>query len=59
LGDPDCVLIKPHCIGEDQTLTPWLMGYTLEDKLMTLSENILTMADPTPTLLEKYIIHTK
>ena len=59
LGDPDCVLIKPHCVAEDLTISPWLMNYTLEERLMTLSENIMTMADPSPTLLEKYLKNTK
>ena len=54
IGEPDCKLIKPFVVARDQTLEPFLMGYTKEDTCMMSSEKILTLVNPTPTLLEKY-----
>ena len=58
-GEPDCKLINPFTIKEDQTLEPWLLNVTKDDIFMISSDKILTLADPTPTLLEKYIDLTK
>tara|TARA_B100000963_G_scaffold334445_1_gene327674 strand:+ start:34 stop:330 length:297 start_codon:yes stop_codon:yes gene_type:complete len=54
IGEPDCKLINPFLITSDKTLEPFLNGYTKESTLMMGSDKILTLADPTPTLLEKY-----
>jgi len=54
IGEPDCKLISPYIIGEHQTLEPFLLGYTKQNTFMMSSDKILTLADPTPTLLEKY-----
>ena len=60
LGEPDCKLIKPFLLKEPQldglsrTLEPFLMGITKQDTFMMSSDKILTLSDPTPTLLEKY-----
>ena len=53
-GEPDCKMINPFTIKEDQTLEPWLLSVTKDDIFMISSDKILTLADPTPTLLEKY-----
>ena len=58
-GEPDCKLLNPFTIKEDQTLEPWLLSVTKDDIFMISSDKILTLADPTPTLLEKYIDLTK
>ena len=58
-GEPDCKLVNPFTIKEDQTLEPWLLSVTKDDIFMISSDKILTLADPTPTLLEKYIDLTK
>ena len=58
-GEPDCKIINPFTIKEDQTLEPWLLNVTKDDIFMISSDKILTLADPTPTLLEKYIDLTK
>jgi len=58
-GEPDCKLVNPFAIKEDQTLEPWLLSVTKDDIFMISSDKILTLADPTPTLLEKYINLTK
>jgi hypothetical protein len=54
IGEPDCKLIDPHVVKSDQTLDPFLCGYTKQDTFMISSDKILTLADPTPILLEKY-----
>jgi hypothetical protein len=54
IGEPDCKLINPFIIKEQNTLEPFLLGVTKQDYFMISSDKILTLADPTPTLLEKY-----
>ena len=54
-GEPDCKLVNPFTIKEDQTLEPWLLNVTKDDIFMMSSDKILTLVDPTPTLLEKYL----
>ena len=58
-GEPDCKMINPFTIKQDQTLEPWLLNVTKDDIFMISSDKILTLADPNPTLLEKYIDLTK
>jgi len=58
-GEPDCKLINPFIIKEDNVLEPWLLNVTKDDIFMMSSDKILTLADPTPTLLEKYLDLTK
>ena len=58
-GEPDCKLVNPFTIKEDQTLEPWLLSVTKDDIFMISSDKVLTLAEPTPTLLEKYIDLTK
>jgi hypothetical protein len=54
IGQPDCKLINPHEIWEGPNLCPWMMDVTKQDTFMISSDKILTLVDPTPTLLEKY-----
>ena len=54
-GEPDCKLINPFIIKEENVLEPWLLNVTKDDNFMMSSDKILTLVDPTPTLLEKYI----
>jgi hypothetical protein len=54
-GEPDCKLINPFIIKEENVLEPWLLNATKDDIFMLSSDKILTLVDPTPTLLEKYI----
>jgi hypothetical protein len=54
IGEPDCKLVNPFVVRNDQTLEPFLYGYTKENTFMMSSDKILTLANPTPTLLEKY-----
>ena len=55
LGEPDCKLIEPFIVNEkEQTLSPWLVEVCSQNTFMIHSDKILTIADPKPTLLEKY-----
>ena len=59
IGEPDCKLLTPFTVKEDGTLEPYLLSVTQNDTFMMSSDKILTLCDPTPTLLEKYIDLTK
>ena len=59
IGAPDCKLVNPFIIKEEQVLEPWLLNITKDDIFMISSDKILTLVDPTPTLLEKYLDLTK
>ena len=60
LGEPDCKLIDPYLVkdnpisGQQKVLEPFLLGFTKQNTFMMSSDKILTLADPTPTLIEKY-----
>ena len=54
IGEPDCKLVEPYVVTKDKILEPFLLNYTRENTFMMSSDKILTLADPTPTLLEKY-----
>tara|TARA_B100001564_G_scaffold58711_1_gene45363 strand:- start:497 stop:742 length:246 start_codon:yes stop_codon:yes gene_type:complete len=64
VGEPDCKLIDPVIlktteekitVEEGQVLmTPWLQSFTKKTEFMMSSDKILTIADPTADILEKY-----
>ena len=54
IGDPNCKLIEPFLVKEDDTLSPWLIDVTNDNEFMMCSDKILTLVDAKPTLLEKY-----
>jgi len=55
IGEPDCRLTEPFLLNQsDLTLSPWLIDFTSDNKYMISSDKILTLAEPKPTLLEKY-----
>lgn len=55
IGEPDCKLIDPFIVNQSSlTLEPWLAHVTKQNTFMMSSDKILTLVDPTPTLLEKY-----
>ena len=54
IGQPDCKLTEPFIVGENNTLSPWLVESTNQSVFMLSSDKILTLVDPKPTLLEKY-----
>jgi hypothetical protein len=54
LGEPDCRLVEPYVIKEQNTLEPWLLNITNQNEVMISSDKILTLVDPKTTLLAKY-----
>ena len=54
VGQPDCKLTEPFIVGDNNTLSPWLVDVTSENVFMLSSDKILTLVDPKPTILEKY-----
>ena len=54
LGQPDCKLVEPFLIQSKDSLVPWLIDLTNDNTFMISSDKILTMAEPTPSLLKKY-----
>ena len=59
IGEPDCKLINPFVVKDDNLLEPFLLTVTKDDIFMMGSDKILTLCDPMPTLLEKYLDLTK
>ena len=65
IGQPDCKLINPFLIKTSDekitikdgviSLNPWLLSITKDDSFMISSDKILTICEPMPTLLEKYL----
>ena len=54
IGDRNCKLIEPFILGENDTLSPWLIDVTNDNEFMICSDKILTLVEAKPTLLEKY-----
>ena len=54
IGDPNCKLINPYRFYPDKDMEPWPKA-TNQKELMVRAEDILTMADPTPEVIEKYL----
>jgi hypothetical protein len=58
IGEPDCKLVNPFWINSLEgtiTLEPFLGDISRDDSFMMSSDKILTLCEPTPTLLEKYL----
>ena len=58
IGQPDCKLTKPYVVNTESgktVLEPFMMDLTRDDTFMMGSDKILTLAIPTPTLLEQYL----
>ena len=55
LGEPDCKLINPYKFFGENDLRPWTGEITNQTEFMIHSDSILTIADPTPEIIEKYL----
>ena len=56
IGEPDCKLTEPFVVNpSDLTLSPWLVDITNENTFMIQSEKILTITEPSGTLVDKYM----
>tara|TARA_Y100001968_G_scaffold331852_1_gene387928 strand:- start:47 stop:298 length:252 start_codon:yes stop_codon:yes gene_type:complete len=53
-GEPDCRLINPYRFFDEENMKPWV-GASNQKEFMLRSEDILTIADPTPEVVKKYI----
>ena len=53
-GEPDCRLINPYRFFDEEDMKPWI-GATNQKEFMLRSEDILTIADPSPEVSKKYI----
>lgn len=54
LGEPDCKLINPYEYFGEGDMKPW-PEVTNQTELMIHSDSILTIADPTHEIVEKYL----
>ena len=58
IGEPDCKLIKPYLFESIDEMKPWPKA-TDQTELMIRSDSILTMADPTQAVIDRYLELTK
>ena len=54
LGEPDCKLINPYEFLSVDDMIPW-PEITNQTEIMIHSDSILTIVDPTPGIIEKYL----
>ena len=54
LGDPNCKLINPYLFNSIDDMKPWKSEVTNQTEFMIRSEDILTIADPTGTVMDRY-----
>ena len=54
IGDPNCKLIKPYVFNSIDDMVPWKADITNQTEFMIRSEDILTIADPTNEVIERY-----
>lgn len=54
LGEPDCKLINPYEFLSVDNMIPW-PEITNQTEIMIHSDSILTIVDPTPEIVEKYL----
>ena len=54
IGDPNCKLVNPYTVKTDGTLEPFLVDITRVKEIMIGSDKIITIVEPTATLIEKY-----
>ena len=58
IGEPDCKLINPYLFESIDEMKPWPKA-TNQTELMIRSDSILTMADPTKAVIDRYLELTK
>ena len=55
IGNPNCKLINPLLFNSVDDMKPWKADVTNQTEFMIRAEDILTIADPTGTVIDKYI----
>tara|TARA_B000000609_G_scaffold151518_1_gene137973 strand:+ start:307 stop:555 length:249 start_codon:yes stop_codon:yes gene_type:complete len=54
LGDPNCKLVNPYLFNSIDDMKPWKTEITNQTEFMIRSEDILTIADPTGAVMDRY-----
>ena len=54
IGDPNCKLVNPYLFTSIDDMKPWKSEITNQTEFMIRSEDILTIADPTGTVVDRY-----
>ena len=54
LGNHNCKLINPYLFNSIDDMKPWKSDITNQTEFMIRSEDILTIADPTGTVMDRY-----
>lgn len=54
LGDPNCKLTDPYMLLQNGEVIKWL-DFTDQNEILVRSEDVLTVVDPKPAILEKYL----
>ncbi len=54
IGDPDCKLIKPYRFYGLDKMEPWVKASN-QTEYMIRSSDVLTIADPSPEVIEAYL----
>ena len=54
IGDPNCKLINPYIYNSIDDMKPWKSDITNQTEFMIRSEDILTIADPTGAVMDRY-----
>ncbi len=55
IGEPNCKLVNPLLFTNIDDMKPWKSDVTNQTEFMVRAEDILTIADPTGTVIDKYI----
>ena len=58
IGEPDCKLLNPYRFYSLEDMRPWPEA-TYQADIMVRSSDILTIAEPTAEVIEKYLELTK
>tara|TARA_Y100001970_G_C13664052_1_gene569735 strand:- start:8 stop:265 length:258 start_codon:yes stop_codon:yes gene_type:complete len=53
-GEPDCRLVNPYLFVSEDDMRPWVKASN-QKEYMVRSDDILTIADPTQEVIDKYI----
>ena len=53
-GEPDCRLVNPYLFVSEDDMKPWVQASD-QKEYMVRSDDILTIADPTQEVIDKYI----
>lgn len=54
LGEPNCKLTKPYQFFNEDDMKPW-PSTTNQSEMLVNSDSILTIVDPKPEIIKKYL----